>query len=268
MIQLKPEGAERSNKMKIENCVITGIKKISPAIISLTFLSEYFSKNLKPGQFLNIKVEPDRSFILRRPFSVSFVEKNEVSILFNIVGKGTFTLSKKNVGDEIDVLGPLGNGFHYDSDFQNAVIIGGGIGIAPFPFLIQRLKEAGKKVDIFFGYRSKKDIIEFGYENLLISTDDGSYGFNGNVNELFLSQMKKFDKEKTKIFACGPNIMLKNLSGLMSKSEFDTEVSIESYMACGIGICQGCPVRSKGEEDKYYLVCKDGPCFNIKDIIL
>lgn len=254
--------------MKTEICKITKIQKKSPFIITLGFRSNYLSKNLLPGQFLNIKIDDEKKFILRRPFSVSDVSMDEVTILFNIVGKGTFTLSEKKVGDKIDVLGPLGNGFDITADFKKAVILGGGIGVAPFPLLVKKLKEKGKEVFSFFGYRTKSDVIDFGFENTFLSTDDGSMGYHGNVNQHFLSRINEFDKEITKIFACGPNVMLKNLSERLFESGFNIEVSIESYMACGIGICQGCPVESFNEPQKYHLVCKDGPCFNIKDIRL
>ena len=92
-------------------------------------------------------------------------------------------------------------------------------------------------------------------------------GFKGNVIELFLSRFDIYKDRRVKIFACGPNKMLKNLEKIYQNNDFDVEVSIESYMACGIGICQGCPVQSRNE-NKNYLVCKDGPCFNLKDIIL
>ena len=254
--------------MKTEKCAITKINRLSSSVVSLAFKSDYFSKNLKPGQFINVKIDQETPYLLRRPFSISDISDDEVFILFNIVGKGTFSLSEKKVGDIIDVLGPLGNGFDYTGNFSNAVIIGGGIGIAPFPFLIKELARKKAKIDIFFGYKTKEDILDFDLKNVQISTDDGSFGFIGNVNELFFSQNSKFSKEGTKIFGCGPNIMLKNLSELASKLGYTTEVSIESHMACGIGICQGCPVESRIEENRYYLVCKDGPCFNIKNIKL
>jgi dihydroorotate dehydrogenase electron transfer subunit len=254
--------------MRIEKCIISRINKITSSVVTLSFNSEYFSKNLNPGQFVNIKIDNERSHILRRPFSVSDINAKEITILFNIVGKGTFSLSEKKVGDDINIVGPLGNGFNYNSGITEAVIIGGGIGVAPFPFLIRKLVEKQKNVNIYFGYKTKDEIIDFGFENIHISTDDGSFGFKGNVIELLMSKISNFNLTTTKIFACGPNIMLKNLSDSMSKLGFETEVSIESYMACGIGICQGCPVESRTQNDRYFLVCKDGPCFNIKDINL
>jgi len=253
--------------MKDEKCVITEIKKLSHSIYSLKFKSNFLKVNSLPGQFLNIKIDNTSPQILRRPFSISDIKKDEIEILFNVVGKGTAILSMKKEGDYIDVLGPLGNGFKLNDDYEKYIILGGGIGIAPFPYLIRKLREKNIKFDVFFGYRNVNDIVKFNAFHYEVSTDDGSFGFKGNVIEMFLSRIDLYMDKKVKVFACGPNIMLKNLEKINQNYGFEVEVSIESYMACGIGICQGCPVQSRNE-NKNYLVCKDGPCFNLTDIIL
>jgi dihydroorotate dehydrogenase electron transfer subunit len=254
--------------MKIEKCKITKIEKISLNIVSLAFESLYFSEHLCPGQFINIKIDNDLPNLLRRPFSISNVDNREVYIFFNIVGKGTFSLSEKKVGDEIEILGPSGNGFNYDNGYEKHIIVAGGVGIAPFPFLFHELSKRKKSIDLYFGFRTKNEVIDFGISNINIATDDGSFGYKGNVNDLLFSKISDYDTKDTKIYACGPNAMLKNLSDKMSSLSYETEISIESYMACGVGLCQGCPVESKTTPGKYLLVCRDGPCFNIKDILL
>lgn len=253
--------------MKIEECKIIEIKKVSHSILSLKLVSNFISKTSRPGQFVNIQIDSNSPQILRRPFSIADINNDVITILFNVVGKGTFSLSSKKEGDIISVLGPLGNGFTYNSIFDKAIILGGGIGVAPFSFLIRKLQEQSKEYTVYFGYRSSKDIIKFQNFEFKVSTDDGSYGYKGNVIQFFLSDICEYKNTKIKIFACGPNIMLKSLEAIAFENDFDVEVSIESYMACGIGICQGCPVPSRNNNENY-LVCKDGPCFNIKDIIL
>jgi dihydroorotate dehydrogenase electron transfer subunit len=176
-------------------------------------------------------------------------------------------LKKKN-GDEIEILGPLGNGFNYDNSYEQHVIVAGGIGVAPFLFLFNAISIKKKSIDLYFGFRTKNDIIDFGISNINIATEDGSLGYKGNVNDLFFSKISNYNTKDTKIYACGPNAMLKNLSDKISPIFYEVEISIESYMACGVGLCQGCPVESKTMEGKYLLVCKDGPCFNMKDILL
>jgi dihydroorotate dehydrogenase electron transfer subunit len=254
--------------MRIEEVSIISNDKLSKNTFSLKFRSNVFSNEVKPGQFFNIKIEDDRSFILRRPFSVAQVENDLLEIIFDVVGLGTEYLSRKKIGEIISVLGPLGNGFDYEDNFDTAVIIGGGIGIAPFPYLVKKLEMAGKKYQIFFGFKSIQDKIELPIHNINYSTDDGSFGFRGTVIDLFKETFKWTSAKFLKIFACGPNAMLRSISDLSEQEGINAEVSIESYMACGFGICQGCPVEAKNQKDKYFLVCKDGPCFNTRDINL
>jgi dihydroorotate dehydrogenase electron transfer subunit len=117
------------------------------------------------------------------------------------------------------------------------------------------------------GGRSKGDIITYGLKNIQAATDDGSYGFKGTIIDLMNEQIDELNKNKIKIFSCGPNPMLKALQDFCDWHGFEALASTECAMACGFGICQGCPIESS-EDEKYYLVCKDGPVFDIKDIKL
>ncbi|RPI75307.1 MAG: dihydroorotate dehydrogenase electron transfer subunit, partial [Ignavibacteriales bacterium] len=139
--------------------------------------------------------------------------------------------------------------------------------VAPFPYFV---KEIGNKKDIctFIGGRTYKDIITYKMKNFTISTDDGSLGIKGNVVELVEQNIKKFNSQQVKVFACGPNAMLRSLKELCISHNIDCEVSTECAMACGFGICQGCPIESVKNPEKYMLVCKDGPVFNIKDVVI
>jgi dihydroorotate dehydrogenase electron transfer subunit len=186
--------------------------------------------------------------------------------MFDVHGEGTKQLARKQKDDIIDILGPLGNGFDLSGYYSTALIVAGGIGIAPFPFLIQQISD-DKKVICFFGGRSRQNIIEYGMKNLLISTDDGSAGFKGNVVQLIESEFEKFKNETVRIFACGPNPMLKALQKFSLKNNIDCQISTECVMACGFGICQGCPIEN-AEGNGYYLVCKDGPVFDAKTVKL
>lgn len=225
------------------------------------------ASTIKPGQFLNIKVSNSYYPLLRRPFSVCDVENDYIYLMFNILGEGTKLLAAKKINETVDILGPLGNGFNYEDDFGVAVIVGGGLGAAPFPFLIRCLKN---KSDVltFIGGRSTHDVITYGMKNTLTSTDDGTTGFKGTVIDLLGKNISLLKDKKIKIFGCGPNAMLKALKNFSLKNEFDCEVSTECAMACGFGICQGCPIETTNNRDSYLLVCKDGPVFNIKDVVL
>ena len=220
---------------------------------------------IKPGEFLNVKVSETIHPLLRRPFSVCDVEGEYIFLMFNILGEGTKMLSQKHPGDTIDILGPLGHGFNINGDYDTAIIVAGGLGAAPFPFLT---REIGNKKNIysFIGGRTQKDVITYGMKNILISTDDGSVGFKANVVDLLNHNIDLVKSKMVKIFACGPTAMLRNLKEFCIQHNLDGEASTECAMACGFGICQGCPIQSSENENKYFLVCKDGPVFNLKDV--
>jgi dihydroorotate dehydrogenase electron transfer subunit len=221
---------------------------------------------MTPGQFLNIKVSDSIYPLLRRPFSICDYEEDHIYIMFNIFGEGTRMLASKDIDDEIDILGPLGKGFNIEGDYDTAVIVAGGLGAAPFPALLRRLKD--KKVLTFIGGRSDKDVITYKMKNIHRATDDGSVGLKGNVVDLLKNNIDKLKSSSIKIFACGPNAMLRALKNFCLENDFDCEASTECAMACGFGICQGCPIESAHQKDNYLLVCKDGPVFNIRDVVI
>lgn len=241
-------------------------EEIQKGVFLLKIYSPEIASVARPGQFCNIKVNDSSYPLLRRPFSICDVKNDSVYFMFTIVGEGTQTLSEKKVGDSLEMLGPLGNGFDFLSDCDNAVIVAGGIGAAPFPFLINKLNNKSNKL-CFIGGRTNKDIIQYGMENNFISTDDGSEGFKGTVIDLLKSKIDILKEGTTKIFGCGPTPMLKALSEFSIEYDLTCEISTESAMACGFGICQGCPIEGR-DKDKYLLICKDGPVFNVKDIVL
>jgi dihydroorotate dehydrogenase electron transfer subunit len=222
---------------------------------------------INPGEFLNIRVSETMYPLLRRPFSVCDVDGDYFYIMFNIYGEGTKILSNKHHGETIDVLGPLGNGFNLDGDYEAAILVGGGLGVAPFPYVIRKLNDT-KKIFTFIGGRTFKDVITYEMKNIFISTDDGSLGLKGNVVQLLNENIELLKSARIKIFGCGPTAMLRSLKEFGQKNNFDCEVSTECVMACGFGICQGCPIESTVINDRYFLVCKDGPVFNVKDVVL
>ena len=222
---------------------------------------------VKPGQFLNVRVSINSFPLLRRPFSICDVDGENIFLMFNVLGEGTKILASKQKGDLIDILGPLGNGFNLNGDYNNAIIVAGGLGSAPFPFVTRIIKDS-KNILSFVGGRSTLDIITYGMQNIQVSTDDGSLGLKGNVIQLLEKNLDKIDINLSKVFACGPNAMLRALKDFCIKNNLDCEVSTESAMACGFGICQGCPIESTTDDEKYLLVCKDGPVFNVKDVVI
>ena len=187
--------------------------------------SPEIAKNSSPGQFCNIKVCDSAYPLLRRPFSICDVEGEYIYFIFSIYGEGTKLLSQKKAGDKIDILGPLGNGFTPDDDYDTAVIVAGGLGAAPFPFLTKFIP-AGRKLYTFIGGRSSKDVITYGMTNIIISTDDGSLGFKGNVVELLQENKNILNANKIKMFACGPNAMLRSLKKFCEVNNFNCQARI------------------------------------------
>jgi len=241
--------------------------ELEHSIILLKVHAPEISSIIKPGQFLNIRVTDKPYPLLRRPFSVCDVEGENLTLMFNVMGEGTSILAHKPKGSPVDILGPLGNGFNLEADYDTAVIVGGGMGAAPFPF-VQRKLRGKKEILTFIGGRTHKDIITYGMENVHIATDDGSEGIKGTVIDLLNENLELLKSKKIKIFACGPTPMFKALKDFCNKHKFNSEVSTECAMACGFGLCQGCPIESANDTGKYHLVCTDGPVFNINDVIL
>lgn len=252
--------------MLIANTVVAQIFELGNSIFLIKLHAPQIAKEASPGQFCNVKVSESNFPLLRRPFSICDVEGEYIYFMFNVLGEGTKILAKKKAGDELDVLGPLGNGFNAEGDYESAILVAGGLGAAPMPFLTKAIPE-NKTIHTFVGGRSSNDVITYGTKNVLISTDDGSKGFKGNVVQLLNSNKAMLDKAKVKVFACGPTPMLRALKDYCTENQYDCEVSTECAMACGFGICQGCPIQAQDKEG-YYLVCKDGPVFDIKKVVI
>ncbi len=252
--------------MIVSKVTVTALEKIQDRVFLIKCHSPYLAKNFAPGQFANIKVSDGNFPLLRRPFSVCDIDGDEVAFMFAVHGAGTEILSKKRPGDELDLIAPLGKGFNISDDYDMSVIIAGGIGAAPFPFLTRALDRT--KLVTFIGGRSSADVITYGLQSPKIATDDGTLGFKGNVVQFFRSGLSQFAEKRIKVYACGPNPMLRSLQALLNTSGIAGELSTESAMACGFGICQGCPIEKSNEDGRYLLICKDGPVFDAKVVVL
>jgi len=266
--------SEIENHPKIQKIKIIKNYKIKENYFKIILSNPYLAKNSQPGQFLNIKIDGD--IFLRRPFSIHRVKGNNLEILYEVVGKGTETLSKKKKGEYLDVIGPLGNGFNYQlpiTNYQLPILVAGGIGVAPLAFLAQKLKEIpNPKFQIpivLIGAKNKNKVLgeeEFkrlGFE-VKIATNDGSRDFKGNVSDLLKHILSTMNYELSTLYACGPYPMLKEIAKIARDYKIQAEVSLERHFACGIGICLGCVIETKHGQKR---VCKDGPVFKTEEII-
>ncbi len=249
----------------IEDCKVLSNEKIAPDYYKISFSSKNIQKNAYPGQFVEIKLP---GAFLRRPFSFHEINKNGFSILFHVVGKATKNFSKFRKGSTLNVIGPLGTGFKIVKG-KKAVLIGGGAGIAPLAALEKELRKKNVPSVLYMGAKTKDlllcrdDFSEMGSE-CAVCTDDGTEGPKCTAPALFLSNYQTIQLANCVIYSCGPAPMLKAVADIAKKKKIKAQLSLETHMACGIGICFGCAVKTtKGMRR----VCKEGPVFDSGEII-
>ena len=238
----------------------------------LEFGAPEMAETMRPAQFFMIGI-PGSSTVLRRPFSVcglpgTFADRpaGAVQVLYKVVGQGTGLLAALAPGAQITVLGPLGNGFTPPDDPETIpVFVAGGIGSAPFPAWLAALENDFPKPRMFYGARSADDLTLADWfaerVELETATEDGSAGVHGRVTVPLLRMLKRQEKEKLKLYVCGPEPMLEAVGKLAIGLNLRCELSLEAHMACGFGVCLGCvvPVRRADDGVGYDRVCLEGP---------
>ncbi len=230
------------------------------------------------GQFVTLKIENRMDPLLRRPFSIHrVIDSGEgvsgIEILYRVVGGFTAQLSEMAENDRIDLLGPLGRGFTVTGGEKQPVLVAGGIGVAPIVFLAESLNRQGLEpsgVPVFLGGRGESDILcETDFSGLgmpvFVTTEDGGYAQPGMVTDPLESWLK--NNRADIIYACGPHGMLRAVSDIAAAHGIRCEVSIETVMACGLGICMGCAVKTRDMARGYRHVCKDGPVFDASMVV-
>ncbi|HID05957.1 MAG TPA: hypothetical protein EYP10_02295, partial [Armatimonadetes bacterium] len=234
------------------------------------------------------------SLILPRPFSIMHVADEYFDILFKVVGIGTSILAKVSIGQQLRIIGPLGNSFEWDEDADIAVLVAGGIGVAPFPFWAQRLKEAGHDVVVFIGARNCNELpvtpiahedariqalntslearifAELGVPSAIAVEEPMPGAFTGTVVDMLISWLNAHSHLRPIIYACGPKAMLQRVQMVLRERNLRGQFSLEERMACGIGLCLGCAclVRDLATQQlRYQMVCTDGPVFDADAIV-
>jgi dihydroorotate dehydrogenase electron transfer subunit len=250
---------------RIEDLKIIENKRLNKDFFTIELEGNTKIPDLKPGQFIQVRVDGSPETFLRRPISVHDVDyvKNTVKILIQIAGKGTETLSKVKPGDSLNIIYPLGNSFSLPASGNKILLVGGGCGIAPLLFLGKYLKSNGFVPDILLGFRNKDRIIEFEQYlqigNVFVTTEDGSMGEKGYVTTHSIFSTHEYNM----IYCCGPDRMMKAIAAYCKKKEIVCEVSLENLMACGIGACLCCVVDTVSGN---LCTCIDGPVFNVNDL--
>ncbi len=243
------------SKYEYVNVEIVSNIRETEDVFSLT-VKYHYDKEILPGQFFMLRVGNKNAYdpFLSRPISVGYYEKGNLTFFYRVVGKGTKLLTLLKKGDLLELMGPLGNSFSISSDIP-AIIIGGGIGVAPLIPLVKIYKDRGLEYIFLCGFKNEKevfakDILE-GFDAKIILEDE----------EGFVTNHIPSDKEYA-MFACGPSQMYGTLKRKFPSKNI--EVSLETRMGCGYGVCMGCNVPAK--KGGYFSVCKQGPVFNILDL--
>ncbi len=262
-----------------ERVRVLSLEKIGEDIYSLWLKTDRIAGAAQPGQFLSVYCE-DGSRLLPRPISICELDPSEgtLRLVYRVAGKGTAEFARCEPGDELDVTGPLGNGFLACAGEKGQIsaggksfLIGGGIGIPP---ILQLAKQLPGPKEIILGYRDERFLEEdfrklpAGENTLYIATEDGSYGTKGNV----LDCIREHNLTADVLYACGPTPMLRALRTWALEKKIPAYLSLEERMACGIGACLGCVCRSAEIDDhtqvKNKRVCVEGPVFTAEEIIL
>lgn len=222
-------------------------------------------KEAQPGQFLTIEVTKQAAPFLRRPFGIADVEREKglLWIIYRVVGDATKILAEAKEGEILKLLGPLGHGFSLEA--KNPLIVGGGMGLAPLHFLATSFSH--NLPDVLMGAKSASELFwlklfQNKAKNIYVTTDDGSQGVKGTVSVLLpkLLATGKYDC----VYLCGSSPMMKGVIGTIDKAGVPCQISLEKYMACGLGACLSCSCSGIGKRMK---VCTDGPVFWSKEVV-
>lgn len=247
-------------KISYEACRVIENEKIAEGIYRIGIKGSF---KASPGQFFMVRAWEEEP-LLSRPISLHKTNGDEYYFLYQLVGRGTELLKKVLPGEEIKVMGPLGNGFPIEELQGKIAIVAGGIGIAPFEEVVNKLKENKKvtSIEVYAGFRREVygvSNIEKKVHKLTITTEDGSSGKRGYVTDDL--ELASYDT----VLCCGPEIMMNKVVNLCKELKVQSLISTEKRMACGVGACFGCTCKTKGGNKRS---CVEGPVFKGEELIL
>ena len=266
-------------------------RRISAAYRHLGIVAPGFPLAFGPGQFVMVRPSFSVDPFLPRAFSIYRIAPSAdsadsvVEILYKVLGKGTQCLSRMEAGQEMEILGPLGNSFTVSESAETAVLVAGGIGVPPIAALAPHLRNPQSLPDrqagairnglVFLGGKTSEDILcvkdfEGDGATVHVTTEDGSMGTRGLITDLLEPFLRTSDVGPRTVFTCGPPGMLAAVARLAEKHGMACQTSVEANMACGIGACMGCVVSVQDSEHGsqiYKKVCEDGPVFDAEDVV-
>jgi len=254
-------------KKTVTDFLLIENKQLNKDNFLLVLQSPIALSDIWPGQFINVEIKESAEIFLRRPFSVLDVNyaQQTISLLVKILGRGSKKLTEAKPGQIVNAIFPLGKSFSMPDNNDRILLIGGGSGVAPMLFLSKICGLNPEQVDILIGARSVLDHIDVSqyqsYGNFHFTTEDGTLGVKGYVTNhpVFSDQLSCY----TKIYTCGPDLMMKAIGKKAILDDIFCEVSLENLMACGFGVCLCCVEDTR---TGHKCVCTDGPVFNVKEL--
>ena len=254
----------------VYDAIVMANRQVALKTFEMELTSNFNVSCIGIGQFICI-APLDTACTMSRPFSIFRINclRNTYSILYKVAGKNTELMSKLAPAQRIKVLGLLGKPFTLNQfDFKEIWLAAGGIGIAPLYFLYEKLYYPRPKIEIFYGNKTQGDFVaglDFGTNFAIIrTTDDGSLGAKGLITELFEVLLRESEAGKRIVVACGPVPMMQRVAEICAQRSVDCWVCLERVMACGLGVCLGCSIKTKSGMKK---ICADGPIFNAEEVI-
>jgi dihydroorotate dehydrogenase electron transfer subunit len=221
----------------------------------------------EPGQFVMVEVPGGGATFLRRPFGIAGLEGGLCEICCKVVGRGTEALSHASVGTPIRVTGPCGKGFAVPAAGATAILVAGGYGIGPLYGLAKRLTGAGRRAVIYYGAKRPAELLyldrlEGVASEVCIATEDGGMGSKGMITRRLEAEIGSI--ERPALFACGPEGLVREVARIGIAQKIFTQVSMDAYMACGIGVCMGC--ACKDANGNFVRTCREGPVFDAREL--
>ena len=254
-------------KKYVLDLTVRAVERINEKYVLIRLADDKSLPDMLPGQFVEVRVDNSPTTFLRRPISISFVDRsrNELWLLVAAIGDGTRAMASLAVGSRLNCLLPLGNGFTMPSSASERVLlVGGGVGVAPLLYMGAEMRRCGCEPTFLLGARRSADLLLLDhfrrYGRVFVTTEDGSAGERGFVTNHSVLQSEHFDRIQT----CGPKPMMVAVARYAAAAGIDCEASLENMMACGVGACLCCVEKTT---EGNLCVCKEGPVFNINKLL-